>query len=124
MVESMSANTAYGKRTRAALNWLAEDDGRTQQQAADKFGISQPTIAGAIARSRASCPTCGHKVRNGAVMPAAHVAQRPGLTTLRALADAVNTYAWHLGTCPAYGDDAAECACGFAEAAQIARGVL
>jgi len=102
-------------RTQQALAWLAEDDTRTQVQAASRFGIAQATIAGAIARHREDCPACGQKLKEGA-----QVTPCPDVSTM---AEAILTYAWHLGNCAAYNDSSAECTCGFSSAELAARSV-
>lgn len=91
-------------RTDEAIAWIEaapEGEKRTQAEAALLFAISQPTIAGEIARRRKSCPTCGQKI----------AAEMEGVVTL---ARVVNTYAWHTSDCPAHGG-MGECECGFAE---------
>jgi len=118
----------HGKRTQAALDWIDAaplGETRTQLQAASRFGIAQATIAGAVARRRSKCPTCGQKVK-----PVAGMAQDAGMVRAVApqdarlveLAQAVKSYAWHLSDCPAYGGGG-ECTCGFSAAEIAARSV-
>jgi len=111
-------------RTEEAILWLEaapEGEKRTQDQAALLFGITQPTIAGEIARRRARCAACGQTVKPGMVMRAANVGQTDEELRAR-LSHVVNTYAWHLADCPAYGGAVdAVCTCGFGEIERGAR---
>lgn len=118
----------HGTRTREALEWLTGkleqgEPKRTQARAAELFGISQPTIAGAMARTRRSCPACGQKVREGALVAirdesGVSVATRDESSA--ALAGAIGKYAWHLSDCAAYETGGGACTCGFVEIERIA----
>lgn len=101
LVEDMRLDMS---RTDEAVAWIEaapEGERRTQAQAALLFGISQPTIAGEIARRRAACPACGQRVKGQNV---AEVVPRERLTHV------VNTYAWHRSECPVD-----PCDCGFTD---------
>lgn len=113
----------HGTRTREALDWLQGQPApgepkRTQTRAAELFGISQPTIAGALSRVRKSCPTCGQKVRDG--VPLSSVSPHPADASELQLAGAIGKYAWHLADCAAYETGGGECTCGFVEVERIA----
>ncbi len=81
-------------RTEQAIDWMRDNPGSTQQDAADRFGISQPAIAARLARDKPVCPCCGKR---------------------DILRHVIDTYAWHTGSCAAYDDDGAVCNCGFSE---------
>lgn len=114
----------HGTRTREAVAWLLEQPAqgepkRTQARAAELFGISQPTIAGAVARTRRACPTCGQKVREGVEL-ARPAVPHPSEESETRLAGAIGKYAWHLADCAAYDTGGGECSCGFADIERIA----
>lgn len=106
-------NTRRLSRTDEAIAWIdaaPKGETRTQQQAAALFGIAQATIAGAIARQREKCPSCGQTVKPGTVVK---VGQEVGELREK-LAHVVNTYAWHRSDCAAQ-EGAETCTCGFDE---------
>lgn len=122
-----------GTRTASAIDWLLAkpapgEPKRTQEQAAALFGIRQPTIAAGIARRRQSCSACGQKLKQVAgwvSRPRTDAAEHQADDVrLAQLAQAIRSYAWHLGDCPAYETGAGACSCGFATAESVARGVI
>lgn len=116
-------------RTQQAVEWLdaaKPSEPRTQTEAAERFGITQPTIAAAIARHRQTCALCGKRVKPvaGRAIAPTRAVLAPTIPDARlgTLARAVGTYAWHLGECPAY-DGVGACSCGFEEVESMARGI-
>lgn len=108
----------FGQRTKQALAWMQEVPGRTQVEAAAKFGISQPTIAGALARERSRCSACGQRLKPGVVE------RQPAAPAVDAsvLARGVLSFAWHSQDCHAWeSGDAEACTCGFTDVERAAK---